>query len=280
MRTNISMKTGIVVVAFLAFTIWVSGQTPVQPVPLVVTWEYHGSTEPFVVHITNNSGKDIVGYVIGNRRKLADGTVDKSGGYSASMSDMMVTKAYGQLSKDPAAYERQQAESGNGILTAGTTRDITMGNNGPDRVVTADVVFYADGTFDKQNEEQFKQMLGRRQSQLLAMKKVNEIVRAALADTANDHPTEAAITELAKAAAEKMAHNPDGQYDTEAGQVEFLRSGIVNMRMVQRAAAQNLGAPSEKDKSERERLLQFVEKEERMVELITPQCHLEIALKP
>src|SRR5580704_17233284 len=108
------------------------------------------------------------------------------------MSDMMLTEAYGQLSKDPAAYQRQQAAISNGMFTAGTTRDIAMGNNGPDVVITADVVFYADGTFDQQNEDQFKRMLARRQGQLLAMKKVNELVRAALADTANDHPSEAA----------------------------------------------------------------------------------------
>jgi hypothetical protein len=32
MRMKMSMKTGIVVVAFLAFTVWVAGQTPVQTV--------------------------------------------------------------------------------------------------------------------------------------------------------------------------------------------------------------------------------------------------------
>jgi hypothetical protein len=249
-----------------------------QNVPVLVTWEYRGRTEPFVVHITNNSGRDIVGYVIGERRKLPDGTVDKSN-YGANMSDMMLSAAYGQLSKDPAAYERQQVAINGGIFTAGTTRDITMGNNGPDVVISADVVFYADGTFDQQNEDQFKQMLGRRQSELLAMKKVNQIVRDALADPANNHPTEVAITELAKAAAEEMTHSPDGQYDTESGQVEFLRAGISNIRNVQRSAAHSTGAPSEKDKSERERLLQIVEKQEKLVELITPQCHLEIALK-
>jgi hypothetical protein len=151
--------------------------------------------------------------------------------------------------------------------------------HGPDVVITADVVFYADGTFDQQNEDQFKRMVARRQSQLLAMKKVNEIVRAALSDSANDHPTEAAITELAKATAEEMAHNPDGPYNMEFEQIESLRAGISKVRTVQRMAAHNIGAPSEKDKTERERLLQFVEKQEKRVELITPQCHLEIALK-
>jgi hypothetical protein len=122
-------------------------------------------------------------------------------------------------------------------------------------------------------------MLGRRQSQLLGMKKVDEIVRAALADTTNDHPTPAAITELAKAAAEPMAHNPDSPYDAESEEVGFLQAGISNMRMVQRMAAQNMGGPSEKDKTERERLTLFVERQEKQVELITPHCHLEIALK-
>jgi len=271
------MKSAIVALLCIVFTLRAS-PAQAQKVPVMVTWEYRGRTEPFVVHATNNSGKDIVGYVIGDRQKLPDGTVDKMG-YGARMSDLMLSEAYRQMSNDPAAYERQQAANGNGIFAAGTTLDIQMGNNGPDVVITADVVFYADGTFDEQNEDQFKRMLGRRQSQLLAMQKVNEIVRATLADTGNDHPTEAAITELAKAAAEAMAHNPDGQYDTESGQVEFLRAGIANMRIVQQSAAHNIGAPSEKDKTERQRLLQFVEKQEKLVELITPQCHLEIALK-
>jgi len=91
------VKSGIVAVLCIASAIRSSGQT----VPVVVTWEYRGRTEPFVVHITNNSGKDIVGFVIGDRRKLPDGTVDKSN-YGANMSDMMLVEAYAQLSKDPA----------------------------------------------------------------------------------------------------------------------------------------------------------------------------------
>ena len=76
-----------------------------------------------------------------------------------------------------------------------------------------------------------------------------------------------------------MAHNPEGQHDTESGQVDSLRAGINNVRMVQRSAARNFGGPSEQGKTERERLTLFVEKQEKVVELITPQCHLEISLK-
>jgi hypothetical protein len=37
-----------------------------------------------------------------------------------------------------------------------------------------------------------------------------------------------------------------------------------------------LGTPSEQNMTERERLLEFVERQEKQVELMTPHCHLEI----
>jgi len=47
--------------------------------------------------------------------------------------------------------------------------------------VTAEVVFYADGSFDKHDETAFKRMVARRQGELLEMKKANKIMRDALA---------------------------------------------------------------------------------------------------
>jgi hypothetical protein len=52
------------------------------------------------------------------------------------------------------------------------------------------------------------------------------------------------------------------------------------MRLIQMAAAKRTGSPSEQNLTERERLTLFVERQERQVELMTPHCHLEIALKP
>src|SRR5208282_1759052 len=190
----------------------IATQAEAQKVPVMVTWDYRAEAKTLLVHATNNSGKDIDAYFISVRRKLPDGTFDKSG-YSGQLSEQMLTLASIQMATDPTAYERRLQESGVGLFNAGATRDISVANiDSADVNVVVDVAFYADGTFDEQNEDQFKRMLGRRQSQLLAMKKVNEIVRAALADASNDHPTRAAITELAKAAAESMAHNPDGPY--------------------------------------------------------------------
>jgi|SRR5580658_7763962 hypothetical protein len=255
-----------------------NSQIRAQNVPVMVTWDYRAETKTLLVHATNNSGKDIDAYFISVHRKLPDGTFDKSG-YSGQLSEQMLTLASIQMAADPTAYELRLQESGIGLFKAGATRDISVANiDSPDVNVAFDVAFYADGTFDEQNEDKFKRMLSRRQSQLLAMKKVNEIARAALADASNDHPTKAAITELARAAAESMAHSQDGPYDVESLEVGFLQAGISNMQIVQRMAAQNMGTHSEKDKTERERLTLFVEKQEKQVELITPQCHLEIAL--
>ncbi len=157
-------------------------QVQSQKVPVMVTWDYRAETKTLLVHATNNSGKDIVAYFISVRHKLPDGTLDKSG-YSGQLSEQMLTLASIQMAADPTAYERRLQESGIGLFNAGATRDISVANiDSPDVSVAADVAFYVDGTFDEQNEDQFKRMLGRRQSQLLAMKRVNEIVRGALAD--------------------------------------------------------------------------------------------------
>jgi hypothetical protein len=75
-----------------------------------------------------------------------------------------------------------------------------------------------------------------------------------------------------------MAHNPDGPYDPARTVVGLLEGNINMLRMIQEQAVKNWGGPSEKGKTERERVIQYVEKQERRVELMTPHCHLEIAL--
>jgi len=267
------MKLAIVAVLCVALTLQAFGQAQAQNVPVAITWDYHTETKTLLVHATNNSGKDIVAYYISIRHKLPDGTWDKQS-LSGRTLDSISTLVGIQMSQDTAAYERRLQESG--LFTAGTTQDIICYNiNGSDVEVTAEVVFYADGSFDKHDETAFKRMVARRQGQLLEMKKANKIMRDALADTTNEHPTATAITELAKAAAEAMAHNPDGPYDAESEQVPVLQGDIQNMRNMQRLPL----LPSQQGKTERERLTQYVEEQEKRVELMTPHCHLEIALK-
>jgi hypothetical protein len=197
------MKTRIVVALFATFTIWVSGQTPVQTVPVVIPSDYYAQPKVLVLHALNNSGKDITGYAIIIRHKNPDGTVDK-GGWSSSMSEMLSALITAEMAKDSG--NKAFAPAGTGIFVAGETRDITLQgiDSGADVDATAGAVFYTDGTFDKQDEDAFKQMLAYRQHQLQQMRDEDELIRNALADATNVHPVAGVLTEINKRRVEEM----------------------------------------------------------------------------
>ena len=236
---------------------------------VVLTWDYYAPAKTVIFHALNNSGKDITGYSIVIRNKLPDGTMEK-GGWTASGSEMLWAFVRMQLAKD-ATEERVR----NDIFATGTTRDTNMTgfDEAPDFDVAVGTVFYADGSYDKQEEGVFKQMLADRQNRLLTMKKTNEIIQSALA-TSNDYPVAVAITELAKSAAETMASgNPETLYDhLKVGEVQMVIQHLKNLRRLSYSGPQ-------KDKTERERLTQYLEEQEKEVELMTPHCHFEIEVK-
>jgi hypothetical protein len=84
---------------------------------------------------------------------------------------------------------------------------------------------------------------------------------------------------LAKAAAEGMSHNPDGPYDPISMAVGLWQGSITMLRAIQEKALKNWGTPSEVGKTELELLIQYVQKQKKRIELMTPQCHLEIEMK-
>ncbi len=283
------MKSAIAtVLCVAAFGIRTSGQTPriyeiideggTPPIPtvhseipntlttVVITSDYYAQPKVLVLHALNNSGKDISGYHITIRNKNPDGTLAQPDRRMTAL-DMLRTLVA------PTALERRESERIFPIFTAGTTQDISLPgfDFGPDVAVTCDVLFYADGTFDETNEGAFKQMLAVRQRAYLAIKKAIEIAKNALAERTNDHPAAAAITELAKAAAEMMPYNLDGAYDTEHGQQYQLQWEMQTLH--------NTVQREQKDTTERERLAQYVEDQEKRIASMTPHCHLEIALK-
>lgn len=265
-------------VLFLAFAIRTSGQAQGQNATMVITSDYYAGPKTLVVHALNNSGKD-TGYAFLIRHKNPDGTVDK-GGWSSMTSDMLSMLITAQMAKDPAASESVRMQNagneafnaaGNGIFTAGSTRDMTMNgmDSGSELDITAGAVFYADGSFDKQDEETFKQLLSRRQGQLLAMKMVNETIKNSLADPTNDHPSTAAIAELTKYLVELATRKQDAPHDPVRDQQMSLENDVQNLRIFQQP---------QKGTTERESLTLYVEEQDKRIELMTPQCHLEIAL--
>jgi hypothetical protein len=284
------MKTAVVTVLCVLSAIRTSGQTPVtftfscptspllftapseisDTLPaLVITSDYYAQPKVLVLHVLNNSGKDITGYTIVIRHKKADGTLDENG-RSESMEDMLGPLITSQMAKDPGAPEsiRQQNAAvfpkGYGIFLAGETRDKTLTgiDSASDLDVIAGAVFYTDGRYDEQDKDAFRRALANRQGSLQHMKEEDELIRNALADSTNEHPVAAILTELNKRQFEEM-----GKHGF------FYSPGPSNL--------QNLQRPTygpQKGMTERERLTQYVEEQEKKVELMTPHCHLEIAL--
>jgi hypothetical protein len=268
------MKSAIVTVLCVAgFAIWTPCHAQTQTVPVVITSDYYAQPKVLVLHALNNSGKDIDGYTIVIRHKKPDGTLDENG-RSESMEDMLGPLVTSEMAKESGASEsiRQQNAAtavfpkGYGIFLAGETRDKTLTaiESGSDVDAIAGAVFYTDGTYDEQDKDAFKRALTNRQGALQQMKEEDELIRNALADPANEHPVAAVLTELNKRRVEEMGKRGF-----------FFSPGPSNLGNLQQRPAYG----PMKGKSERERLTEFVEEQEKRVELMTPHCHLEIALK-
>ena len=260
-----------------------SGQAQVQSVPVFFTTDYYAQTKTLIVHATNNSGKDIMGYYLVVQKKLANGSLAPQGNeFMGQYADMLDAWAYVQTSKDPEKYEHQWESRSEGVFHAGAARNISLaGVDDPNVVVSAAVLFYVDGSFDQHHGDRLNRMLATRQGDLFGKKETDKIIRDVLADPTNEHPCAAVIAALAKMVGQSLG---DASQDIlsnfpQSRREESLRTGINNMRLIQMRAAKKLGTPSEQNMTERERLLEFVERQEKQVELMTPHCHLEITLK-
>ena len=277
------MKSVVVTVFCVVSAIRASGQAQVQSVPVVFTTDYYAQTRTLIVHATNNSGKDIMGYYLVVQKKLPNGSLAPQGNeFMGQYADMLDAWAYVQTSKDPERYERQWESRSEGIFHAGASRDISLtGVDDANVVVSAAVLFYVDESFDQHDADRFNRMLATRQGDLFGKKETDKIIRDVLADPTNEHPCAAVIAALAKMVGQSLGDASQDIFSNfpQSRKEEALRTGINNMRLIQTMAAKKMGAPSEQNMTERERLLGFVERQEKQVELMTPQCHLEIALK-
>ena len=152
-----------------------------------------------------------------------------------------------------------------GIFLAGETRDKTLTgiDSASDVDAIAGAVFYVDGTYYEQDKDAFKRLLANRRGSLRQMKEEDELIRNALADATNDHPIAAVLTELNKRRVEAMGKPNQG----------FPPMNFSNLENFQRPPC-----GKQKGMTERERLTQYIEEQEKKVELMTPHCHLEIAL--
>jgi len=131
-----------------------------------------------------------------------------------------------------------------------------------------DMLIYADRTIDVQNERAFRQLLATRKGQLLAMEKVNEIIKRVLADPMVSRTVSVTLTELTQLADSldvKMKNSSLG--DPEANQEMHLRGVVQNLQGMQQ---------SQQGTTEREWLTRYADGQEKRIALMSPHCQLGV----
>jgi hypothetical protein len=274
------MSPLVALLCMLAFSPRASGQTQVQKVPLVLTWNYDAQEKKLTLHLANNSGKDITAYTFSMAEKYTDGSTNPyyAEGIrhdirdSERMEDLLGLMITVQQARGTSEEERMRREYGNGTFAAGTTRDqnILETKDISDVQAIVDVVIYADGTKDVENEDALKRIWASRQRALLATQKISQIVQNVLADQ-TDHPVAAALAELSRVAAEMTQYSVEaggrgqGMYDIQQGQEPYLQNGMQTLKSLQQLRGKA---------TERERLAQYAESLEKTIKLMAPHCEL------
>jgi len=203
----------------LAFAIRISGQTQVQKPPVELTWSYDAQKKTLTLHLANHSGKDITAYNISIAERYADGSTNYADGRPNDIHDHQI------MEEMLNTLVLANGERGSGTFAAGTIRDQVI----PEAKVISDVeaivdmVIYADSTIDVQNDRAFRQLLAMRQGQLLALEKVNEVIKRVLADPNVSSPVSVTLTELTQLADSLGVKKNSTPEDPEANEEMHLR---------------------------------------------------------
>ena len=259
-------------------------------------WHYDPALKTATLHLVNNSYKDVTAFNISIAEKYADGSTNYLDGTPSDihdhqmMEDMLMaminiqtevvpqgsgTLAVGSARSVGAMREvRQGVEGGNGTFAAGTSRDYVdhVGKDVSDIDAVVDVVAYADGTAQVQNNDRgLRNLLGERKGQLLAMQRVVEVSKRVLADPMVVSPLDAVIQQLTPLvdSADMVKNRPPE--DAEGNVAMHLRNDLKNFEMIQRSQIW-----SQINISEREWLARYVEQHEKRIELMKPHCEIAI----
>lgn len=134
------------------------------------------------VHLLNISNKEVTAFNLSVQQTLPDGKTFKP---SAHTEDML--GAY--LLKGKA-------------FSPNSTFDVQMGKilvqipKPVDEKLVVDVVVYADGTAQVQNQDRFKDIMDQRTAHFRTLEKVDEAIEKVLADPAAEHPAASVVARL------------------------------------------------------------------------------------
>ncbi len=269
------------------------------PSVVIESWHYDTVQKTLTLHLANRSPKDVTAFSISIAEKYADGSTDYADGRPNSildhemMQDMLgaviqrqLMKADGRVghgvvwagavagwprTKEPPVRYQDivAANEGNGTFAAGTTHDYVMGGGKDiaDIEAVVDVVAYADGTADVQNDRAFNNLMALRKGQLMAMQKMTEVAKNVLADPMASSPIAEALRELTPFVSDAPQNRPP-----EDPELQKARSLSTDVRFLQ--AVQKSQMWLQMKMTEREWLTQYVERQEKVIALTAPHCAL------
>jgi hypothetical protein len=134
------------------------------------------------VHLLNISNKEVTAFNLSVQQTLPDGKTFKP---SANTEDML--GAY--LLKGKA-------------FSPNSTFDVQMGKilvqfpKPVDEKLVVDVVIYADGTAQVQNQDRFKDIMDQRTAHFRTLERVDDAIEKVLTDPATEHPTASVVARL------------------------------------------------------------------------------------
>jgi hypothetical protein len=234
---------------------------------VIESWHYDPAQKAVILHLVNQSHKDVTAFNISILEKYADGSTSYLDGTPSDihdhqlMEDMVGLLMNIQLGVSP--------RSGKGTFVAGTSRDypdfVGKDVSGIDAVV--DVVAYTDGSADVfNNDRAFQNLRAERKGSLLAMEKVTDVIKRALADPMVSDPVSAALNELLPFAESLEAKTKNRSPEVAENNVARNLLGDI----------QNLQGMREKKSgtAQREALARYVEYLDKMIALLKPHCEL------
>ena len=240
------------------------------PGVVIESWRYDPAQKAVILHLVNQSHKDVTAFNISILEKYADGSTSYLDGTPSDihdhqlMEDMLGLVINTQLGVSPG--------SGKGTFAAGTGRDypdlVGKDVSGIDAIV--DVVAYADGSADvRDNDRAFRNLTAERKGSLLAMEKVTEVVKRVLADPMVSDPVSAALNELLPFAESLEAKTKNRSPEVAENNVARNLQG--DIRNLQGMREKKSGT------AQRESLAGYVEYHEKLIALMKPHCELVIA---
>jgi hypothetical protein len=253
---------------------------------VIESWHYDLVQKTVTLHLVNHSPKTVTAFNISMSEKYADGSTNPSyaEGIPHNLHDSQRMEDELNL-----LIQSQDGRRGHGVIVmragpvvkgripgpptsvfaTGTARDyvIPVQKEVADIEAVVDVVAYADGTADVQNDRAFKNLVAERKGPLLAMQKVVEVIKGVLADPMVSSPIAEVLRALKPIADAAQTNRPPE--DPAFFEAMHLRNEVKILETTQHS--QML---STMKMTEREWLTHIVEEQEKRIAVLAPHADL------